>query len=177
MKKKLEKLFIFGFVKIIWPFNMKIATKINYKFLKKSGVNFKGEPRYISAKVWFDSTDYSLITIGKRVTISSNVRILTHDWSLDTVLESFLECDPKNRPIGQIRGVEIGDYTFIGTGSIIMPGAKIGKGVIIGAGSVVRGKIPDYSIVIGNPAKVIGNTKEYCIKKLAQKEIKCKEKI
>ena len=177
MIKKLEKLFIFGIIKLIWPFNMKLATKILFYYFKKNGMVFKGEPRYISAKVWFDGTDYSLISIGKRVTISSNVRILTHDWSLDTVHEAFLECEEKDRPLGQIRPIEIGDFSFIGTGAIIMPGAKIGKGVIIGSGSVVRGEIPDFSIAIGNPSKIIGDTREYCKKKLSQRGIKYKEKL
>jgi acetyltransferase-like isoleucine patch superfamily enzyme len=172
MRKKIEKIFFHSLIKILWPFNMKLATKMQYIFLKRNGVVFASEPRYISAKVWFDGTDYSLIKIGKRVTISSNVRILTHDWSLDTVHEAFFKCDPKDRPLGQIREVVIGDYSFIGTGSIIMPGAKIGKGVIVGAGTVVRGNIPDYSIIIGNPCKIIGDSREYCKRKLEEKNIK-----
>ena len=52
--------------------------------------------------------------------------------------------------------VIIGDDVMINARTIIMPGTKIGKGVVIAAGSVVRGKIPDYSIIMGNPAKVIG---------------------
>lgn len=46
-----------------------------------------------------------------------------------------------------------------------MPGTTIGRGCIIGAGSVVRGTIPEYSIVIGNPCEVIGNSREYFEKK------------
>lgn len=42
-----------------------------------------------------------------------------------------------------------------------MPGANIGEGVIIGAGCVIRGNIPDFSVVIGNPAQIIGDTREY----------------
>lgn len=49
----------------------------------------------------------------------------------------------------------IGDDVWIGTRSIIMPGVKIGRGVIIGSGAVVTKDVPDYAIVGGIPAKVI----------------------
>lgn len=50
---------------------------------------------------------------------------------------------------------QIGNDVWIGTRAIIMPGVKIGNGVIIGAGSVVTKDIPDYAIVGGVPAKII----------------------
>lgn len=49
----------------------------------------------------------------------------------------------------------IGRETWIGYGSQIMPGVKIGKHCIIGAGSIVTKDIPDYSVAIGSPAKVV----------------------
>jgi len=54
-------------------------------------------------------------------------------------------------------GVEIDDLSFVGIGSIIIQGIKIGKNVTIGAGSVVIRDIPENTIVVGNPAKVIKN--------------------
>lgn len=53
------------------------------------------------------------------------------------------------------RAVSIGDGSWIGHGSVILPGAEIGKHVVIGANSVVTGKIPDYSVAVGSPARVI----------------------
>lgn len=47
----------------------------------------------------------------------------------------------------------------MGAGAIILPGTIIGKFCIIGAGAVVKGKIDDYSIMVGNPAKRIGDTR------------------
>lgn len=44
---------------------------------------------------------------------------------------------------------------------MILPGTKIGKFCIIGAGSVVKGNIPDYSIVVGNPCKIINDTRKF----------------
>lgn len=49
----------------------------------------------------------------------------------------------------------IGNDCWIGREAIIMPGATLGNGVIVGARSVVTGKVPDYAIVAGNPAKII----------------------
>lgn len=62
---------------------------------------------------------------------------------------------------GYIRGsVFIGKYTFIGPHSVIMPNTKIGKGCLVSAYSYVKGEFPDFSIISGNPAKVIGDTRQ-----------------
>ena len=53
-------------------------------------------------------------------------------------------------------GITIGDDVLIGAGAVILPASRIGRGVVIGAGSVVNGDIPDYAIVAGMPAKIIG---------------------
>ena len=51
--------------------------------------------------------------------------------------------------------MRIGDGSWIGTGSVVLPGATIGKHCTIGANSVVTGDIPDYSVAVGAPARVI----------------------
>ncbi|HUF97078.1 MAG TPA: DapH/DapD/GlmU-related protein [Ilumatobacter sp.] len=56
---------------------------------------------------------------------------------------------------GTNRAVRIGSGSWIGHGSVILPGANIGRNVVIGANSVVRGDIPDYSIAAGVPARVV----------------------
>lgn len=55
----------------------------------------------------------------------------------------------------EYRPVVISDDVWIGARVTILPGAKIGKGVIIGAGAVVTGEIPDYAVVGGVPARII----------------------
>lgn len=57
--------------------------------------------------------------------------------------------------------VTIGDYVYIGTNSLIMPGVKIGNNVLIAAGSVVTKSIPDNIVVAGNPARFICTTEDY----------------
>lgn len=56
------------------------------------------------------------------------------------------------------RPVSIGDGSWIGHGTVVLPGAHIGHHVVIGANSVVSGVIPDYSVAVGAPAKVIKRT-------------------
>ncbi|HRP52335.1 MAG TPA: acyltransferase [Fluviicola sp.] len=161
LKRKLYKIIFLLFRRTLWYVSMPLCTKFQYVILKKMGVSFNGKPKYLSAKIWFDGADYKKIIIGKRVTISSNIRILTHDWALDTIYEGYMKKQTE-LPLGKINTVEIGDFSFIGTGSLIMPGTKLGKCTIVGAGSVVRGEHPDGAILIGNPAKQISiNSEEY----------------
>lgn len=56
-------------------------------------------------------------------------------------------------------GISIGDYSWIGTGCRILDGVQIGQHAVVGAGSVVNKNIPDFSIAVGVPAKVIKNYK------------------
>ena len=51
--------------------------------------------------------------------------------------------------------MNISDNVFIGNGAIVLPGVTIGKNVVVGAGSAISRSIPDNSIVVGNPAKVM----------------------
>jgi acetyltransferase-like isoleucine patch superfamily enzyme len=133
--------------------------KLYIPFLKRLGYNLAGTPRYISNRTKIDGTDPSLITIGDDVVISSNVRVMTHDFSVARVDKALgvTREDSSGQPYerNKIAGVSIGDNSFVGAFSILMPGSTIGKDCIIGAGSVVRGKVPDGSVVIGNPGKVI----------------------
>lgn len=88
-----------------------------------------------------EMTLHEAITIGKRVVINDDVVLLTASHSLSDSLWRH-----KKKPI------HIDDYAWIATGSIILPGVTIGKGAVVGAGSVVRENVPEYSVVSGNPA-------------------------
>lgn len=92
-----------------------------------------------------------LVSIGDDVAIAGGTVFLTHDGA------AFLL--RKRRPDAQHLGrITVGHDTFIGQNCIILPGARIGAHCVVGAGSVVRGVIPDNSVVMGNPATVVGRT-------------------
>lgn len=164
---KVEKAIFFTLIKLVALIRPRWATKLQIFFYRRWGMQFNGTPNYISSKIWFDGTDYGLIRIGNQVTMSSYIRVLTHDWALHTVAKAFGV--DQARPLGRVQGVEVGDYSFVGTGSILMPGSRIGRGCIIGAGTVVRGEVPDFSIYVGSPGAVIGNSREYLERALGYK--------
>ena len=62
---------------------------------------------------------------------------------------------PISRQTQPERAVVIGDGSWLGFGTVVLPGARIGKHVTIGANSVVTGEIPDFSVAVGVPAKVV----------------------
>lgn len=84
------------------------------------------------------------LKIGNRVMIASHAAIttLTHDYNQESMYTTL------------IRGrVVIEDDVWIGAQSVIMPGVTVGKGAVVGAGSVVTKDVAPYSIVLGIPAK------------------------
>lgn len=63
--------------------------------------------------------------------------------------------EPIGRQFAAPRPVSIGPGSWIGHGSIVLPGSRIGAHVVVGAGSVVTGEIPDFSVAVGTPARVV----------------------
>jgi acetyltransferase-like isoleucine patch superfamily enzyme len=60
---------------------------------------------------------------------------------------------PIGRQLGAHQAVEVGAGSWIGHGTIILPGSRIGRQVVVGAGSVVRGTVPDHAVVAGVPVR------------------------
>ncbi len=95
------------------------------------------------------------VTIGDYTLLGPGVKI----WSTNHV---FADPDKRIRDQGaEYREVVIGSDVWIGSNSFIMPGTQLGDGCIVSASSVVGAKkYPPYSILMGNPARVIGNRKK-----------------
>ena len=147
------------------------AYKKKYpRFLKALGVRIPDDYRdgghgFIHPSAQLDGNDFSLISIGKNTTISADVIILTHDYSIGKGLQ-YVNAGISGR---FLKPVSIGENSFIGIRSILLPGASVGNNVIIGAGSVVSGCIPDGVVAAGNPAKPICSIEEWT-KKHMQKQ-------
>jgi sugar O-acyltransferase (sialic acid O-acetyltransferase NeuD family) len=73
---------------------------------------------------------------------------ITHDC----VLGDFVEISPGAQILGR---ATVGDFSQVGSNAVILPGIKVGKNVIVGAGAVVTKDVPDNSVVVGVPAKII----------------------
>ena len=102
-----------------------------------------------------------LVSLGNHVTIANDVMFATHDASANFYLEG----------VSDIYGrINIGNYVFIGMGTIIIPSVTIADHCIIAAGSVITKSFYEQGKVIGgNPAKVIGSVEE-----LKEKNKECK---
>lgn len=102
------------------------------------------------------------VNIGNYVRLHSNV----HIGQLSTI-EDFvwiypyvvLTNDPYP-PMGNLKGVTIKQYAQVATSSVVMPGVTIGVNALIGANSLVRKNVPDESVLVGNPGKVICSVRE-----------------
>lgn len=93
------------------------------------------------------------------ITIGSWVRIATKT-SLITNLHNSQDVDIPIKKQGVVlKPITIEDDVWIGVSSIIMPGVNIGRGSIISAGSVVFMNVPEYSVVAGNPSRIVKSRK------------------
>lgn len=127
----------------------KVRGSMDVSSLIKKGLTI-GNNVFINFGCVIDDSFCFLVSIGNNVTLAPNVHILAHDASTKGIIGYT-----------KIRRVEIGDYVFIGAGSIVLPGVSIGENVIIGAGSVITKDISSNCVVAGNPAKVISSVEDY----------------
>jgi acetyltransferase-like isoleucine patch superfamily enzyme len=100
------------------------------------------------------------LTIEEGVQVGAWVGIFTHgsERAVRLLGPQFINI-LNNERLGYTRGsVNIGAYTFIGAGSVILPGVTIGKGCLIGTGTLVTKDVPDYAIVVGSPGIIKGST-------------------
>lgn len=106
-----------------------------------------------------DVTRPWMIEIGRNVSITEGVTILTHgyDWSVLKGRDGWV--------LGSAGHVCIGDNVFVGMNSTILKGVTVGDNVVIGAGSVVTKNIPMNCVVAGNPAHVISDVDSYIEKR------------
>jgi acetyltransferase-like isoleucine patch superfamily enzyme len=102
------------------------------------------------------------VTIEEGCQIGAWVGIFSHGSHIAVRLygEQYITV-PREQRKGYTRGpVHIGPYCFIGAGALIMPGVSLGKGCLVSAGAVVSKSAPDYSILRGSPAQIVGDVRD-----------------
>ncbi|AZB21065.1 acyltransferase [Kaistella haifensis] len=135
----------------IWQNILKQAT---IEAAKNRGLKI-GENLYVQGVPNFGSEPF-LIEIGNHVTLAEGVSFINHGG--DARVTKRIEKYKDGRNFGRIK---IGNNTFIGKGTILMPGISIGNNCIIGSLSVVSSSVPDNSVYAGTPVKFICTIDEY----------------
>jgi len=116
-----------------------------------------------------DIRDAPVVTIGDRCVIGKGSGVVGHQrieigddvWTGHSVYvtdanHGYADPDePVGRQFAAPRPVRIGSGSWLGHGAIVLGGATIGEHVVVGAGAVVTGDLPDHSVAVGNPARVI----------------------
>lgn len=125
-------------------------------YYRRLGVKIGDGCTFIGRNIGFSSEPY-LIEIGNNVRVSFDVTFVTHDGGTYVLRKDYPE-------ICIYGPIKVGDNTFIGAKSIILPNICIGKNVIIGAGSIITKNIPDNEVWAGVPAKRICTIDEYYTK-------------
>ena len=102
------------------------------------------------------------LSIGEGTQIGAWVGIFTHSSHIAIRLygKHYQEVPEGEKVAFQVSPVTIGRYVFIGAGAKILPGVTIGDGALISAGATVSADVPDFQIVSGSPATIIGDTRK-----------------
>lgn len=125
------------------------------KYAKHIGVKIGSNCRLINVSF---STEPYLITIGDHVS-ATQVRFETHDGGVWVFRD-------KNPELDIVKPIKVGNNVYIGFGAVILPGVSIGDNSIIGAYAVVTKDIPENTVAVGIPARVIKSVDEYIEKSI-----------
>ena len=140
---------------------------LHYRSQKDRGVSI-GHKSGIYNGTFFDLDADGEITIGDYCTIvgaifCGNVRVSIGDYAFIshevTIADHFAAVPPESKlkhRSSQTEEIYIGEGAWIGARAILLPGARIGKGAIVGAAAVVSIDVPDFATVVGNPVRICG---------------------
>ncbi|MBQ5336276.1 MAG: acyltransferase [Oscillospiraceae bacterium] len=134
-------------------------------FLKKHGVfgSIGENCTIVERKVPLHS---EMISLGNNVHVASKVLFITHD-AIHLCLNNYEKSITGKRGSfkEQVGRISVGDNVFIGSNCSILYNVKIGNNVIVGAGTLVNKDIPDNSVAVGVPVRVIGSFDDFVKKR------------
>ena len=110
-----------------------------------------GDGCWIGPQAYLDARNLEL---GEDVGWGPGAKVLGSEHVGDPVEEAVIRTDLEVRP------VRVEDGADVGTNAVVLPGVRIGRGTIVGAGAVVTKDVPPFAVVAGVPAKVIRMRKE-----------------
>lgn len=122
------------------PSDVIISAGVNMRMPQR--VSIGSGSALVGKNIEIDSWGH--VTIGRNVLINGDVSLYTADHPVDS--PDFGDA---------IRSIRIGDYVWMPNHIIVLPGVTIGNYAVVGTGSVVSRDIPDYSVAVGNPARVV----------------------
>ena len=141
-------------------FGYRATSKSYVEHLKSIGVKVGDDVIiYRPMNTHIDTQNPHMLEIGSHVMITGPVTVLTHDYSWSVLKRKYGDI------LGNQKNTVIKDNVFIGWGATILAGSYIGPNSIIGAGSIVSGKLEGNAVYAGNPACKILTIDEYYSKR------------
>ena len=134
-----------------WVILEPIAPRMMRPWLMRRMGCHVGKGCFIGDNVRIDTGHADLITLEDNVSIAGGSRLLCHqrDFSDYCVGDDYMKLGYMLKPIVLKKGCLIGMESFV------MPGVTVGEGAIVGAGSMVTKDVPDWTVAMGRPAKVV----------------------
>jgi acetyltransferase-like isoleucine patch superfamily enzyme len=124
------------------------------RYFRSQGADIGEDVEIYGANLFTFGSEPYLVSIGNQVTISHNVDFITHDGGVRVARHKY--------PGAYLYGrIHVADNCFLGARCILLPGARVGAGSVIGSGSIVTGEIPAGVVAVGAPARPIRPIADY----------------
>jgi len=150
---------VFKPIRLIDPHNVNIGDEVRiYKDSRIETIERWGDTKFnpvilIGNRTTFEQRLHlicaSRVEIGDDVVISADVMITDNNHDYREVNRNIMH------QTLEVKEIVIGNYCLIGMGARIMAGTRLGNNCVVGTNSVVIGEFPDYSVIVGSPAKII----------------------
>jgi acetyltransferase-like isoleucine patch superfamily enzyme len=124
------------------------------RYFRSQGADIGEGVEIFGANLFTFGSEPYLVSVGNQVTISHNVDFITHDGGMRVARAKY--------PGAYLYGrIQVADDCFLGAHCVLLPGAKVGVGSVIGSGSIVTGEIPPGVVAVGAPAKPVRSVADY----------------